>query len=209
MYWVTLSLFLMVESQFHFILSWLPFYAWIRLGAHLYLVLPGKQGSVFLYKEYIHPFLEDHERQIDRMISNAHARAKDAGMDVVKQGIEYVRTQILGQAPKQPSPTPSRNVSYSTYLMDRFTMPSARGGLATAGTTDLFSMLGKAVQQTAYPDSTTREAKADDLAQSGTLIPPSLSPEERTDFIATQKGQITNAAEGFRPRSWRTWVIRL
>ena len=57
-----LALFLLVESWLRPLLSWFPFYAWFRLGAHLYLVLPGKQGSVFLYQEYVHPFLEEHER---------------------------------------------------------------------------------------------------------------------------------------------------
>jgi hypothetical protein len=187
----------MVESQLHFILSWLPFYSWIRFFAHLYLVLPGQQGSVHLYKTYIHPFLEEHERQIDRMISDAHARAKEMGGDVVKQGYEYVRTQILGQAPKQPSPVPSRSVSYSTYLMDRFTMPSARQGLATTGATDVFSLIGKVVQQTTYPDSTSREAKAADLAQSGTLIPEDLSSEERSDFISTQRERLQTLLNAF------------
>lgn len=197
MYWTTLSLFLLVESQLHFILSWIPFYAWLRLGVHLYLVLPGKQGSVFIYREYIHPFLEEHERQIDRLISDGHAKAKAAGMDALKRGIEYVRTQILGLPPKQESPKPSRNVSYSTYLMDRFAMPSARQGLASAGTSDIFGLLGKAIQQTTYPDSTSRSAQADDLSQSGTLIPPSLSGPERTDFIATQRNRLLTLLQAF------------
>ncbi|KAI7151055.1 hypothetical protein KC319_g13749, partial [Hortaea werneckii] len=76
MYWPTLSLFLLVESQLYFILYWVPFYSWIRLGIHLYLVAPGQQGSVYIYREYIHPFLEEHERQIDRMISDGHEKAK-------------------------------------------------------------------------------------------------------------------------------------
>jgi len=197
MYWTTLSLFLLAESQLYFILSWIPFYSWLRLGAHLYLVLPGKQGSVYIYKEYIHPFLEEHERQIDRMISEAHARAKAAGMDVVKRAIEYVRVQVLGQAPKHPSPQPSRNVSYSTHLMSRFAMPSAREGLATVGTSDLFSLLGKALQQTTYPDTHTRDEQAKDLAESGTLIPPSLSGVEREDFVNTQRDRLRTLLQAF------------
>ena len=197
MYWVTLSLFLLVENQFHFILSWVPFYSWIRFGAHLYLVLPGKQGSVFIYQEYIHPFLEEHERQIDKLISEAHARAKEAGLDAVKRGWEYVRVQFLGQPPAPASPQPSRNVSYSTHLMSRFAMPSARDGLAAAGTSDIFSMIGKVLQQTTYPSSTTTSTQAADLAQSGTLIPPSLSGADRTDFISTQQQRLTTLLQAF------------
>ncbi|KAK5128449.1 hypothetical protein LTR85_003117 [Meristemomyces frigidus] len=197
MYWTTLSLFLLVEAQLNFILTWVPFYSWLRLGAHLYLVLPGKQGSVFLYKEYIEPFLEEHERQIDQMISEGHAKAKAAGMDVVKRGVEYVRVQVLGQAPKRPSPVQSRNVSYSSYLMDRFAMPSARQGLATAGTSDLFSLLGKAIQTSTYPDATSREDQARDLASSGTLIPPSLSADERETFVNTQRDRLRTLLQAF------------
>ena len=152
---------------------------------------------MFIYKEYIEPFLEEHERQIDRMISEGHARAKEAGLDIVKTGWEYMRVQMLGQAPKEPSPQPSRNVSYSTYLMDRFAMPSARQGLAAAGTTDIFSLIGKAMQQTTYPDSTSRTAQAEDLAQSGTLVPPSLSAEERRDFISTQRERLQTLLQAF------------
>ena len=131
------------------------------------------------------------------MISEGHEKAKAVGMDAVKRGLEYVRVQVLGQAPKEPSPQPSRNVSYSTFLMDRFAMPSARQGLAAAGTSDIFNLLGNALQQTTYPDSTSREAQAEDLAQSGTLVPPSLSGEERTDFIATQRGRLQTLLQAF------------
>lgn len=197
MYWATLSLFLLVESQLYFILYWIPFYSWIRLGIHLYLVLPGKQGSVFIYKEYIHPFLEEHERQIDRMISDGHEKAKAAGMDVVKKAIEYVRVQILGQQPSRPSPPQSRSVSYSTYLMNKFSMPSAREGLAAAGTSDILSVLGKAMQQTTYPDANTREDQARDLASSGTLIPPHLSGDERDSFVNTQRERLRTLIQAF------------
>ena len=198
MYWTTLSLVLLVESQFHFILYWVPFYAWMRFGLHLYLVLPGKQGSVFIYQQYIHPFLEEHEREIDRMITNGHASAKAAGMDAVKRAVEYIRVQILGGVASQPSPAPSRNVSYSSYLMDRFAMPAARNSLvgAAGSPSDLFGMLGKALQQTAG-GSTSREAQARDLAASGSLVPQNLYGEERTHYVNTQREQLRTILQAF------------
>lgn len=197
MYWTTLSLFLMAEAQLHFILCWVPFYSWIRLGVHLYLVLPGKQGSVHIYQAYIHPFLEEHERHIDRMISEGHAKAKAAGLDVVNQAIEYVRVNILNQAPKQPTPPSSRNVSYSSSLLDRFTMPAARAGVASVGTSDLFGMLGKVVQQATYPDSKSRDAQAADLTASGTLIPQNLSGADRANFVNTQRDRLRTLLQAF------------
>ncbi|CAK4030535.1 hypothetical protein MYCFIDRAFT_209870 [Lecanosticta acicola] len=204
MYWTTLSLFLVVENQLYFILYWVPFYSWIRLGIHLYLVLPGQQGSVYIYRQHVHPFLEEHERQIDRMISQAHAKGKAAGMDAVKRAIEYVRVQILGQQPRRPTPPPSRNVSYTTHLFNRFAMPSAREGLAAAGTSDIFNVIGKALQQSTYPDATTPGAQARDLANSGTLIPPNLAGEERTDFVNTQRERLTTLLQAFDAEAYHS-----
>lgn len=207
MYWTTLSLFLAVENQLYFILSWVPFYAWIRLGLHLYLVAPGKQGSVMLYQEYIHPFLEEHERQIDQTISSTHAKAKAAGLDVFKRAYEYVRTQFLGQPPRQPTPPVSRNVSYSAALLNRFNMPAARssfvsaaaaaGGAGSTASGDLFNILGKAMQQYSTPNSTSRDMQAEDLSRSGTLIPPTLSGAERTDFVNTQRDRLRTLLQAF------------
>lgn len=194
MYWTTLSLFIVVENQLHFILSWVPFYSWMRFGLHLYLVLPGQQGSVYIYRQYVHPFLEEHERQIDTMISEGHAKAKAAGMDAVKRAIEYVRVQILGQPPRPPTPPPSRNVSYADSLFNRFAMPAARDTFAAmsaggSGAGDLFSMLGKALQSNTST-SAPPEVQARDLARSGTLVPNDLQGAARADFIAATRERL-------------------
>ncbi|KAL1589302.1 hypothetical protein WHR41_02332 [Cladosporium halotolerans] len=196
MYWTTLSIFLLVESHFYFILYWVPFYSWMRLGVHLYLVMPGKQGSVYIYQTYVHPWLQGHERQIDNLISEAHDKGKAAGLDVIQASIEYIRVHFLGQAPHQPPPPQAQGLSYSASLLNRFNMPSARSGLAAAGSTDLFSMLGKAMQQSTYPTSTSRDAQAADLQSSG-FIPPSLSGAERTDFVNTQRDRLRTLLQAF------------
>lgn len=202
MYWTTLSLFLMAESTFYWILCWIPFYSWIRLGVHLYLVLPGQQGSVFLYQQHIHPFLEEHERQIDRFISEGHEKAKAAGLQYLKDAMEYVRVNVMHQQPRQATPPTSRNVSYSSALLSRFNMPSARDGLATAGTTDLFSLLGNALHQTTYATSTSRDAQAEDLAASGTLIPPHMAGAERSDYVNTQRERLRTLLQAFDQESF-------
>lgn len=196
MYWTTLSIFLLVESHLYFILYWVPFYSWMRLGLHLYLVMPGKQGSVYIYQAYVHPWLEGHERQIDDLISDLHVKGKAAGFDAIQAAIEYIRVNFLGQAPHQPPPPQAQGLSYSASLLNRFNMPSARSGLAAAGSSDLFSMLGKAMQQSTYPSSTTRDAQAADLQSSG-FIPPTLSGAERTDFVNTQRDRLRTLLQAF------------
>lgn len=197
MYWTTLSLFLVVESQFYFILYWVPFYSWFRLGVHLYLVMPGKQGSVYIYQAYVHPWLESHERQIDDLIHQVHAKGKAAGFDAIQAAYEYIRVNFLGQAPHQPPAPPAQGQSYAASLLGRFNMPSARSNVAPVGSTDIFSMLGKMVQQSTYPTSTSRDAQANDLMQTGGIIPPSLSGDERTNFINTQRDHLQTLLTAF------------
>lgn len=131
------------------------------------------------------------------MISEGHEKARSAGLDVVKRLIEYVRVKFFGQEPRRPTPPASRNVSYTTQLFNRFAMPSARDGLAAAGTSDIFGLIGKALQQTTYGDSSSRDAQARDLASSGTLIPPHLAGEERDDFIRTQSERLRTLLQAF------------
>jgi len=169
----------------------------MRLGLHLYLVMPGQQGSVYLYQNYIHPWLEQHERQIDRFISDSHERAKQAGLQYLKQAIEYVRVSVLKLPPRQPPPPSASNATYTQSLLSRFTMPAARAGLATAGTSDLFSVLGNAMQQATYPTSRSRNSQAEDLSASGTLIPSHMTGEERTKYISTQRDMLQTLLQAF------------
>ncbi|KAF4553672.1 TB2/DP1-like protein [Elsinoe fawcettii] len=204
MYWTTLSLFLATESFFHPILSWTPFYSWIRLGVHLYLVLPGQQGSVFLYRQYLHPWLETHERQIDHAITEGHEKAKAAGLNYVKQAIELVRTKVLGLPERQPTPPPSRSVSYSQALLSRFAMPAARPGFPAAGANDLFAMLGNVVQQAASGATQSRDAQAANLSASGNLIPPEITGEERRTYISTQRNHLMTLLQAFDSAAYET-----
>lgn len=159
--------------------------------------MPGSQGCVFLYQEYLRPFLEEHERQLDRMISEVHAKGQAAGMDVFKRVYEYIRVQFLGGAPRRPTPPQSRNVSYTTQLFNRFAMPAARDGFTAAGTSDIFNLIGNALQQNTYPDASTRDTQARDLAASGTLIPDNLAGAERADFVNTQRERLRTLLQAF------------
>ncbi|OCK92669.1 uncharacterized protein K441DRAFT_570023 [Cenococcum geophilum 1.58] len=191
MYFVTLSLLHLFETTFDFILSWIPFYAWLRLFIHLYLVMPGSQGAAFLYREHIDPFLEQHEAEIDTFITNAHDRARAAGLSYLKQGIEWAKVNVLGMAPHPPSPPPSRHASYAQTLLSRFNMPSARGD------TDFYGLVAQALSG-ATGSYGTREAQVEELSASGTLIPSGIEGnEERLSYLATQRQRLMVLLQAF------------
>ncbi|KAJ3478932.1 hypothetical protein NLG97_g8450 [Lecanicillium saksenae] len=132
MYWVVFSICLLAESWVSFIVTWfvvplhqrspehyvltffllrrIPFYGYFRLLFLLYLILPQTQGARVLYEQYVHPFLQDNEDQIDEFIANSHERLKSTGLTYLRQAINYVREKFLGMPPSEPPPPVPENV---------------------------------------------------------------------------------------------------
>jgi receptor expression-enhancing protein 1/2/3/4 len=167
------------------------------LGFLLYLILPQTQGARVLYQEHVHPYLRQNEAAIEEFISSAHDRAKAAGVGYIKQAVEYIKQQLLGFPPKEPTPptTPSPYYSYAASLISRFNLPSERPTPPAAGSTstanDFYGLLAAAASaassNTGFGSSSTR-----DLSNSGTLIPPSVKgDEERMTFISAQRDRLS------------------
>jgi hypothetical protein len=197
MYWVVFSCCLLVESWFNFILVWVPFYGYFRLIFLLYLILPQTQGARIIYEEHVHPFLEDNEAQIDEFIANAHDRLRRAGAAYLKQAIEYLKTQVLGLPPTEPTPEPTNAQgapqSYTQSLLARFSVPTARWAgsstsAATATGNDFYNLLASAVSAA----TAAATSRSDPAAPSGaSLIPAGLQDSrEKITFIAAQRERL-------------------
>ncbi|KAF2097353.1 HVA22 domain membrane protein [Rhizodiscina lignyota] len=198
MYWVVLSLFTVAESYTAFILTYIPFYAWIRFCLHLYLVLPGKQGATQIYTTYVHPWLSQHEDEIEKFISEAHERARAAGMEYLKQAINWVKVNVLNQQPPPPSPPRPSSQTYAQQLLARFNMPSA-GAPAAAAAGDLYGMLSGALA--GFTGSgVSRDQAAEDLSASGTLIPKELEGKgaaEKMQYVSATRESLRVLLQAF------------
>jgi receptor expression-enhancing protein 1/2/3/4 len=177
-----------------------PFYSWIRFFAHLYLILPGSGGATFLYQEYIEPFLYHHEREIDEFISQSHDRAKSAGMAYVEMGIEYVKVNVMGFAPRKPDTPRPDGQTYAQNLMSRFQMPSARGsndlyGLVNQALSGASALYGAGGGATAG----TRDAQASDLSRgAANLVPESIrNNEDRFAYVTSQRQRLETLLQAF------------
>jgi receptor expression-enhancing protein 1/2/3/4 len=193
-YFVVLSGFTVVENTFDFILSWIPFYAWIRFFAHLYLILPGSQGATFLYQEYIEPFLYHHEREIDDFISESHDRAKSAGLRYVEMGIEWVKVNVLGFAPKSTQPERPAGQTYAQNLMSRFQMPAARGS------NDLYGLVNQALSgASALYGAGNKDAQASDLSRAASnLVPDTIrNNDDRLNYVTSQRQRLESLLQAF------------
>ncbi|KAI4267863.1 MAG: hypothetical protein L6R38_008059 [Xanthoria sp. 2 TBL-2021] len=188
MYWVVISCFSLVEYWTFFIVSWVPFYAYLRLFLLSYLVLPQTQGARLIYQSYIHPFLAHHESDIDTLITNAHDRAKAVGLQYLKRAIDFVKQNVLGMQ-TQHAPPPSQGETYAQNLLSRFNLPSARRGLA-APAGDFYGLLSAAIGQVGVAGG-SRAAEVEEMSRSGTLIPKDITDNaEKMTFLATQRERL-------------------
>src|SRR4051812_41717462 len=66
MYWIVFAAFLTVEIFADILISfWLPFYYWIKIVFLFWLLSPWTKGASVIYRKFIHPALEKHEKDID------------------------------------------------------------------------------------------------------------------------------------------------
>ncbi|KAI1757906.1 TB2/DP1, HVA22 family-domain-containing protein [Xylaria castorea] len=193
MYWSVLACALLAESWTEFILVWVPFYSWIRLGFLLWLVLPSTQGARVLYEEYLHPYLEENELAIEDFIASAHDRFKAAGIRYLKEAIELVRTRVFNLPPSERQEETSAAAApqgYTQALLARFSVPAARWAANNAGTAghDFYNLLAGAVNAAAGGMSTPTGS---DAVTSRTLIPGNIGgAQDKMTFIAAQRDRL-------------------
>lgn len=192
MYFIVLSLLHLVENTFDFVLSWVPFWSWMRFFIHLYLILPGSQGATFLYDEYLEPFLYHHEREIDDFITDTHDRARSAGLAYLQQGIEWVKVNVFGFAPQKPAPPPTAGQSYAQSFMARFNMPAARGS------DNLYNLINQALSGANALYSGSKDAQAAELTRSSKIIPDNIrNNDDRLNYVQSQRDRLTTLLQAF------------
>lgn len=194
MYWVVFALLQTVEWHLGFILHNVPFYAWLRLFLHLYLVLPGMQGATFIYSTHVHPWLTQHEREIEHFIVEAHEKARQAGMEYLKQLVNWVKVNVLQQEPAATStPAAATSQSYVHNLLSRFNLPAAPSA-PTAG--DLHGVLAAALSGVTSAVGTGLATPAQavrQLAASGSLIPKELEgkgADEKIRYLSSTRESL-------------------
>lgn len=197
MYFTIFSLLTSLESHLWFLTLLIPFYAYLRIIAILYLVLPQTQGARILYQERLQPFLAHHEAQIETLIGDAHARIREYGGEWVERLIETVRERVFGArpAPKAAGAYSAASAGpgaggYVQGLVQRFSLPSAG---APAG--EFYGMLAAAAgglgRGNAPAEDLSPAAQVEALLRQGGLVPKGVSgKEERARFLGAQKERL-------------------
>lgn len=58
--------------------------------------LRTSQGSTYLYVAHLHPFLSQHENEIDAAVANAKVKAKQVGLEYLTYALARLREAVIG-----------------------------------------------------------------------------------------------------------------
>lgn len=87
-YWCVFGIATLVDDFAYFILSFIPFYTYIRFGFFVWLMAPQTQGATIIYKTVLRPLLTKNRARIDAFITevsgSAVAAAREAASEAKK-----------------------------------------------------------------------------------------------------------------------------
>ncbi|KAI0672118.1 TB2/DP1, HVA22 family-domain-containing protein [Trametes maxima] len=101
MYWSVLGCIVAVEYVAEWLVSWLPFYYFLKTLFLLYLALPQTAGSAYLYQTHLRPFFAAHENQIDSALAQAKAHLYASLQRLLRRAWEHV-SGTVAQIQSQP-----------------------------------------------------------------------------------------------------------
>jgi len=100
-YWIVFALFIAAETITDIILSWFPFYYWIKIAVVLWMISPA--GSTLIYKRFVQPLLKEREKEIDQLLERTKEKSYSTLIELSHKGFRYasnlfLNTALLGQA---------------------------------------------------------------------------------------------------------------
>lgn len=87
-YWCVFGISTLVDDFAYFILCYIPFYSYIRLGFFVWLMAPQTQGATIIYKSVLKPLLLKHRARIDSFIKEVQGAAASAAKEAAKKAQE-------------------------------------------------------------------------------------------------------------------------
>lgn len=97
-YWVVYSSFIIVEFFSDYLLYWIPFYFFLKIGLLIWCMHPNYNGTTFIYNTVIRPVFLQNEKRVDNLLSKAHEKGQAAyqkATDSAKETLNEAREEIL------------------------------------------------------------------------------------------------------------------
>lgn len=95
MYWIVFACFLAVESLADAFFFWLPLYDECKVLVVVWLMSPWTRGASILYRKCLHPYLLEHEADIDQLLDEAHAQGIGLVREWGARGLDVCNRAVL------------------------------------------------------------------------------------------------------------------
>ncbi|RKP07706.1 TB2/DP1, HVA22 family-domain-containing protein [Thamnocephalis sphaerospora] len=95
-YWCVLAVWNCAEWVLDEFFFWVPFYYVGKVTFTLWMVLPQTNGSLFLYRRVLEPYLVAHESDIDAALQETSRRARGTFFTWVQSGLLAVHRLLFG-----------------------------------------------------------------------------------------------------------------
>ncbi|KAE9556225.1 hypothetical protein FO519_000564 [Halicephalobus sp. NKZ332] len=99
MYWIVFALVSCAESLADIVIAfWFPFYYEFKIIFVLWLISPWTKGASLLYRNWVHPWLTKHERDIDFYLEQAKAEGYNQVLSIGTKGLICAREIVATAA---------------------------------------------------------------------------------------------------------------
>jgi len=89
-YWIIFGLFNLIDDVFGCILSFIPYWYWVKLGFFIYLLAPQTRGAQFLYNAFVKDLLEKNKAKIEGLINDVQGSVKDVASEAKKAAVDQL-----------------------------------------------------------------------------------------------------------------------
>lgn len=96
-FWIVNSYFTLGEILADQLLSFLPLYFEIKIALLMWIVLPRFRGGEKIYRQVIHPYLVQHESEIDEGLQNLQTKGVEQLGALKDAGISKAMESVSGQ----------------------------------------------------------------------------------------------------------------
>ncbi len=87
-YWCVFGVFTLIEEFGFLLLSFIPFYFYVKLGFFLWMMAPQTQGATIIYRTVLKLLLEKHRNRIDQIIAEVKGSALSAAKDAARSAMD-------------------------------------------------------------------------------------------------------------------------
>ncbi|KAI3750777.1 hypothetical protein L2E82_21591 [Cichorium intybus] len=94
-YWILIAAMTVWDPFGDSIIGWLPMYSEAKLAFCVYLWYPKTKGTKYVYDSWLKPYIQKHEPEIDRTLSELKTRAGDSASLYFQRVLSYSQTRAF------------------------------------------------------------------------------------------------------------------